>query len=212
MSLTILQELEKGAVTILERINAIMVKTADDYVSAAEFKKECKARQKDVNEAFDPIVKDANTAWKKAIDQRTKYLAPYVEAENAVDAKIRVYLNEEERKRREEEARVQEAQRKEAARLQKRSEKAAEQGKTEKAEELRERAEQTQIATPIIPSTVPKVAGMVKRKIWKFKIVNASLIPREYLVPDEVAIGAVARAMKEKTNIPGVQVYEDLVI
>ena len=212
MTKNALQEFEKEAPTVLERIKAIVVKTAEDYTSASEFKKMLKDRQKAVNEAFDPIIKDAHSAWKKAIAQRDTYLQPYVQAENEVNVHIKAYLAEEERKQREAEARVQEMQRKEAEKLQKRAEKAAEKGQTEKAEQLQEQAEQVQMVTPVVQSNVPKVAGMVKRKVWKFKITDKGLIPREYMMPDEIKIGAVVRAMKSGTDIPGIQAYEDLVI
>ncbi|HRZ15761.1 MAG TPA: hypothetical protein P5110_09665 [Candidatus Omnitrophota bacterium] len=190
----------------------MVVKTAEEYTAASEFKKMLKERQKAVNEAFDPIIKDAHAAWKKAIAQRDTYLQPYVQAENEVNVRIKAYLAEEDRKQREAEARVQEMQRKEAEKLQKRAEKAAEKGQTEKAEQLQEQAQQVQMVTPVVQSNVPKVEGMVKRKIWKFKIVDKGLIPREYMMPDEVKIGAVVRAMKSGTDIPGIQAYEDLVI
>jgi len=207
-----LQKFEKEAPTVLERIKAMVVKTAEEYTAASEFKKMLKERQKAVNEAFDPIIKDAHAAWKKAIAQRDTYLQPYVQAENEVNVRIKAYLAEEDRKQREAEARVQEMQRKEAEKLQKRAEKAAEKGQTEKAEQLQEQAQQVQMVTPVVQSNVPKVEGMVKRKIWKFKIVDKGLIPREYMMPDEVKIGAVVRAMKSGTDIPGIQAYEDLVI
>lgn len=61
---------------------------------------------------------------------------------------------------------------------------------------------------------VPKVsaAGTSVRKNWKFKIVDASAIPREYLIPDEKRIGEIVRANKDATDIPGIAVYEKLSI
>jgi len=45
------------------------------------------------------------------------------------------------------------------------------------------------------------------RKIWKFEITDAILIPREYLVPDERKISAaVAAGIRE---IPGVHIYQE---
>jgi len=60
---------------------------------------------------------------------------------------------------------------------------------------------------------IPKVAGIKGRTNWKFRIVNANKIPRGYLIPDEVAIGAVVRQMKDKAQaeaaIPGIEVYSE---
>ena len=55
-------------------------------------------------------------------------------------------------------------------------------------------------------ATAPKVKGISTRKKWSFEIVDAAKIPREYLVPNEVAIGGVVRALKGATNIPGIRV------
>lgn len=61
----------------------------------------------------------------------------------------------------------------------------------------------------IVPSVkieAQKVAGTTTRTRYDFEIVDVNLIPREYLIPDTAAIGKVVRAMKEKTNIPGIKV------
>jgi hypothetical protein len=76
--------------------------------------------------------------------------------------------------------------------------------RTARAATLEERAE-TATTAPTIAA--PKVKGISTRKIWKFEIVDAGKIPREYLVPNEVAIAGVVRALKNATNIPGIRVY-----
>jgi len=35
------------------------------------------------------------------------------------------------------------------------------------------------------------------------------LIPREYLIPDEVKIGGVVRATKGSIQIPGIEIYSE---
>ena len=50
-------------------------------------------------------------------------------------------------------------------------------------------------------------AGTSLRKAWKFRIVDASLIPRGYLIPDEQALGQIARTEKEAASVPGVEFY-----
>lgn len=61
---------------------------------------------------------------------------------------------------------------------------------------------------------VPKAmaAGTAARTLWKFEITDASLIPREYLIPDEKKIGELARTMKEKAALPGVRFFDDIKI
>lgn len=59
---------------------------------------------------------------------------------------------------------------------------------------------------PSVKLERPKLSGTSTRNTYDFDIVDVNLIPREYLLIDKVAIGKVVRAMKEKTNIPGIKV------
>lgn len=71
-------------------------------------------------------------------------------------------------------------------------------------------AEPVYVPPVVIPRAVPKMAGgPVYRTVTKFRIDNAALIPRQYLVPDMVKIGGVVRALKQAANIPGITVYEE---
>ncbi len=68
------------------------------------------------------------------------------------------------------------------------------------------------MSAPISTVVTPKVAGISTRKQWCFRITDAALVPREYLVIDEKKIGGVVRALKDAANIPGVEAYEEDVI
>lgn len=65
-----------------------------------------------------------------------------------------------------------------------------------------------------VAPNIPNVAGNVRRKNRKFKIVNASKVNIKYLKPDEVAIGTVVReTMKDKSDgeviaeVGGIEIY-----
>ena len=58
----------------------------------------------------------------------------------------------------------------------------------------------------------PLAAGTSIRRPWKFRIVDASKIRTELMLPNEVAIGALVRALKENFNEPGIEAYQDLTI
>jgi len=61
-----------------------------------------------------------------------------------------------------------------------------------------------------IAPSVPKVAGIKARVNWKFRIVDASKLPRQFLIPDEVAIGQHVRSVKQAGEvIPGVEAYSE---
>ena len=101
---------------------------------------------------------------------------------------------------------IREAQVKEQARLQK------------LADNRAARAEAAGRPAPLPEAVAPLVSGPPKsletdmgstsfRTDWKAEIVNGSLLPREYLMPDETKINAVVRASKGTIPIPGVRIY-----
>ena len=81
-------------------------------------------------------------------------------------------------------------------------------GKNEEAEALVE----APVVAPaiVIPQTTTKVEGISKlRKLWKFRVMDASLVPNDYKVVDEVKLGQVVRATKGTLRIPGVEIYSE---
>ncbi len=57
------------------------------------------------------------------------------------------------------------------------------------------------------PPAVPKAAGLAFTDAWGFEIIDPAAIPAEYKIIDEKRIGAVVRALKGQTNIPGIRVF-----
>jgi hypothetical protein len=50
-------------------------------------------------------------------------------------------------------------------------------------------------------------------QLWRYDVVDAAQLPREYLIPDIAKISATVRKLKDQTRIPGVRVWaEDNVI
>lgn len=76
-----------------------------------------------------------------------------------------------------------------------------------RVEVLQERA--SSVVAPVLPAAPPKVSGLSSRQVWKYRVKNLSLVPREYLMLDEKKTGGVVRAMKADTNIPGIEVYPE---
>lgn len=192
------------------KAQSLVIQDTPTYLEASTFYKAIDETIQKVRASFDPIVEQAHKAHKEAIAQRDKHLKPLEAAKTLIKQKMAEYnlklkQEEEERNRKiAEEMKKQEEEMKLAQAL------ALEQaGEKELAEAVLEQP------SNIIPLTVAKPeipnVGVSFRKVWKFRIVNADLIPREYLKVDEVKIGQVVRAMKDGTNIPGVEVYTELV-
>lgn len=68
----------------------------------------------------------------------------------------------------------------------------------------------TAVAPPIVRTPAYKPPAAVSTRLnWKFRIVDAKQIPRDFLIPDEKAIGAFVRAKKDQASIPGVEIYSE---
>lgn len=201
-------EITERALTVPEQAKAITITTSDDYVRAGELLLVIKDIRKEIDATFDPIIKKAHETHKEAVAQKKKVDAPLVEAEGIIKPRIAAYMAEQERIRREEEARLREIARKEEEERRLLEAIAAEEsGQKEEATAILE--EPAYVAPVIVPKTTPKVQGISMQKRWTFRIVNPSLIPREYLTIDEQKIGAVVRALKDQASIPGVEVYAE---
>jgi len=203
-----IQEIQERALTVPEKARNVKIMDDKTYEAAGEILLQIKDLRKQIDAAFDPIIKKAHEAHKEAVSQKKRADAPLVEAENILKPQIGAYLAEKERQRREEEERLREEARKQEEEERLRAAIAAEQaGQKEVAEEIMETP--FVVAPVVVPKTTPKVAGISTRQNWKFRIVSEKLIPREYLAPDMVKIGGVVRALKDKANIPGVEVFPE---
>jgi hypothetical protein len=126
-------------------------------------------------------------------------------AEAGIRRAMTGFSQEQERLRREEQARADEAARKEREKLEARATKAAESGKSEKAAELQQRA--ATVVAPVISRETPKVAGIAMRDVWKFEVVDPDEVPRQYLSVDEAKLRKVVGALKGDCRIPGVRIW-----
>jgi chromosome segregation ATPase len=79
----------------------------------------------------------------------------------------------------------------------------------DKAAERCERleSEAASIPVPILAREQPKAAGVRRVQVWHARVVDAALVPREYLIINESALDKVAKATKGAIRIPGVEIY-----
>jgi hypothetical protein len=204
-------DVETKALSIVDQAKAVKVTDSQTYLSAGVFWKQIGEMISEVKDTFDPICDAAHRAHKAATTKRAKYLEPLETAYKSVKRLMSDYDAEQERIRKAEEARLQAiAQKEEEERCLQEAILAEQSGNKEEAEAIIETP--VQAAPVVVPKSVPKMAGgPVYRTIWKFRIKNAALIPKEYLIPDDIKIGGVVRAMKSATSIPGIEAYEERV-
>ncbi len=166
-----------------------------------------KARIKQLDAERMEMTRPLDESKKKIMDKYRPFLENLDKAKLALESEIRRYAAEQERIRREEQRRVEEAARKEQQRLQAlaqaKADKAAAAGKAEKAQEILENVRHVPVA--IVQTIVPKVAGMSMREVWKFRITDPKLIPREYLLVNETMLGKLATATRGAVTVPGVE-------
>ena len=64
-----------------------------------------------------------------------------------------------------------------------------------------------------VKPSIPKMAGIKGRTNWRYRVVNEALIPKKYLTRNDVGIGAMVRAKKNKeaaeAECPGIEVYSE---
>jgi hypothetical protein len=166
---------------------------------------------------LESLLKSKLLAWDEAQDQLRK----------AEQAK----LEEAARQQREElEAKAREEQRKATEKAEadrKAAEAAAAAGDAKKAAKLQERADATlsaaaykaeslntsaaMIVAPVIQREVPKVAGLAKKKKWKFKVKDESKVGRLYLMLDEKKIAKIVETLGKdaEQTVGGIEVFQD---
>jgi hypothetical protein len=58
----------------------------------------------------------------------------------------------------------------------------------------------------------PEATGVASQEVWLFEIADPSLLPREYLIPNEKAIRATVNTQKGLARIPGVRVWREMTV
>lgn len=180
--------------------------TNDDLRDAAvEDLKAVKRRMADLDKQRKAITKPLDDAKKGVMDLFRAPVEWLEQAESTLKRAIAAYEHEQRRLRLQAEAEARDLAMKEQARLAAEARAAEAAGKTEEALEMREQAHVMPVAMVAAPA--PKMAGVSMREDWDFEIIDASLLPREYLIADEKKIRGVVKALKEASNIPGVRVF-----
>jgi hypothetical protein len=213
----ILQKLEDDTKYCISVAKDVVIENQITYEKASAFLKTIKDLTQKIKESFDPIIEKAHQAHKEALAQRDKHLDPIKQAEILIKSKISNYLAICEKKRQEEQERLQrEADKKaqkERDRLQVQADKASASGKEEKAQELLNKIDQVESIVPIAGAVVQKVEGMSVRKIWKARVVDFNILSNEYKLPNQQLLDGIARTSKGQMKISGVEFYtEDSVV
>jgi hypothetical protein len=200
------EAIKKNSVTIASQAQALKVVDHETYERMAEFVLTLRKMVKYFEDLYRPRIKQADEVTKGLRADMRRLQEPAIHAQEYGDRELAAYdrlqANIAEEKRLKEQAEKDErekAEREELAKL------LTELGQKDSAADVL--AAPSEDPPVFIPKDTPRVPGLTYRDDWKFEIIDSAALPREYLIPDEIKIGRVVRALKGTTNIPGVRVY-----
>lgn len=186
--------------------NQIAVIDQQTYEAAGKFLLDIKATAKRVKDFFADMKAQAAAAHKAICNKENEHLKPLEEAERQLKSKMVNYYNAEQLRIRAEEDR----KRKEAEEMAALAIQAEQSGDTEFAAEAMATAA-IQAATVTL---TPKATGCSYRKVWRHRVTDIQAVPREYMIVNDAALSALAKAFKDSpaTTIPGVEFYSETVL
>lgn len=213
-------QLQTEALSTVDHANRLVVVDNVSREQAAEFGRGIAGLLKQTVDWFGPMKRAAAAAHKAICSKENEVVEPLEAAKRYLSSQIGSYDQRMERERREEEQRQQKIAADQAAAEAKRlSEEQAltdaieleAAGDKNGAEAVLNNPVPLPVFVPpvVVPRSVPKAQGVSSSQAWKFRVTNLAAVPDEYKILDEKAVGKVVRAMKDKTKIPGIEVYPE---
>jgi hypothetical protein len=175
--------------------------------------------RKTVEGWFKPITDFAYRLHQMICDRRSEVLRPLLAFEQLAKANAQAYRREDERKRREEEQRLQElARREEQERLAREAELLAQRGEHELAEQVLEAAVHAPAPVIVVSSTLAPTRGVTYRPNWKWRPIGGDtpqnraraekLVPRDLMELSDKKLNAYAKAHGASARVPGIEFYD----
>lgn len=213
------------ALTWADQARALTVTTPAQYSQAAEMLKGIKALRAKIDHAYDDIIATALTAHRTAIAKKREAEAPLLEAEGIIKRGLIAFNEAEERRRQDEQRRLEREARdraeaeavNRAAALEVEGKLWGDGGLLHEADQVLEEAIQAPPpAIAPIQRTVPKVAGITHRVEWKCQLVSLTDLiayvaahPQHanLLAFNQTAGNGLARALQGGLKIPGLRAY-----
>lgn len=162
---------------------------------------------KGVTDYFEDPIAKAHAAHKAILAKKNEALDPLLKAERFLKSAVKDYLVEEERARR-----AAEEQRKfEQEALLAKLEKERDDGDTKLADETFDKIEEIH-AESMKVEELPQMVGVTKKTLIRWRVSNLNLVPRDLLVVDKAKVDEIVKRMKLNASIPGIEIYEDLIV
>jgi len=189
---------------------SVAIASGEQRLSAIETLQSVKSRRQQVVEFFADSKSKAHAAWKSIVASEKTFTDRLDAIEASVKKAVLTFDAAAERARREEQQRLQaEADalaKKERERLEREAAKL-------KTPELKERrlATAAAVVAPVVQLAPVSFStpDASTRKTWRARVLNAALVPREFLIVNEAALASFAKSTKGQTAVAGVEFYEE---
>lgn len=193
----------------LEVAKQFRVTTPELSVEAQQKRSTIRGRVKQLIAERRKLTEPLDAAKRTVMGWFNPHIEALEQATAAYDAQIIGYTQQLERKRREEQTRLDAAAAAERDRLLKIAAKADAKGQDTKAGIFEQRAAET--VAPTANVEAPVAAGVHMRDNWKFRVVDAKAVKAQFLIPDEVAIGRIVKAMQLDAveTVGGIEVFNE---
>jgi len=178
------QTLETKSTSVIDQAEALAVIDQESYEVASAQVGALNELEKQIKGFYGPKKKAAKAPYDALVAEEKDLLAKPGTAKGILKGKMSAHFKKQEAKRREEEQRLRELA---------------------KEEGIDTEADGALLAAP----KMEQPSGVTQRKVWKFRVVDADKIPKEYFLLDEKRIGMEVRAGHDKVNIPGIEAYCD---
>lgn len=203
------KELILKSEVLSNRLQDYRINTPEQFEFAAEDLKTSKAMIDELTKTRKTITDPLDIAKEKTMALFRVPINRLMSIRETIDRAMTKFKDDEEKKRQEAEAKAAEKNAKKVETLETKAEEAEKSGDLAKADKLRAKAQDVQTAAPLVETKVPKVDGLATRVNWKYRVVNAALVPRKFLIPNDKLLGDTARSTKGTIKVPGIVFYAE---
>lgn len=195
------EQLEQDNALVVQQAREMKITSQKSYVTVAEIAKAINARIRAIQDYFKPLKQKIDATKQEVLDKERAAITPLKALLERADREMVSWDQEQDRKRREAERKLNEEAQRKAAEL------AASSEDPETTKELF-------TATPpiIVPKSTPKVEGVSYVERWSVEVTDLKALclavgqgkqPLTLLLPNLPALNGMARSLKTAMNIPG---------
>lgn len=209
------QQAADEATELCELADTFQVTTPLEHAGAGEELINIKTAKRNLENQRKKFTRPLDTAKKAVMDWFREPLRRLDQAERSLKRAMLTYQQEEARKRRHEQEKLEKAAERKRHRLAQRAAEAAESGDEHKAAALDTQA--STVVAPVVPAQ-PKVSGVSTRENWKAEVTDLMALVKAVAAGDAsltliqantTEINKRARALKSEFSVPGIRVYAE---